>query len=184
MQDLVQQAFLYAKEKHEGQNRKFTGDPYMSHPEGVTKILTRYVVNKHMIAAAYLHDTVEDTDASIEEIEALFGPKVSGLVNELTSAKDYKERGLTKKEYMASEFSRMSSNAFTIKLCDRLHNVLDTIRKETTLSFIKWYWKETRYVLRNLDRAEEPNDIQIHLMATIEILLDHIKHAYDANDTW
>ncbi|RKZ10846.1 hypothetical protein DRQ25_01690 [Candidatus Fermentibacteria bacterium] len=184
MQDLLQQAFLFAKKAHTGQERKFTGNPYITHPEGVAKILTRYVSDAKMIAAAYLHDTVEDTDTTIDELEVLFGTTVAELVGELTSSKDYKAQGLTKKEYMASEFNGMSPKAFTIKLCDRLHNILDTIRKETSLSFIKWYWKETTYVFRNLERPHEADDIQLHLMATIEIILDHIKHAYDTKNKW
>ena len=70
-EDLVRKAYYYAKEKHEGQLRK-SGEPYFSHPAEVAFILAELKMDVPTIVAGFLHDVVEDTDTTVEEIEKEF----------------------------------------------------------------------------------------------------------------
>ena len=79
--DLVGRAYDYAQEKHEGQMRS-SGDPYFSHPVAVAEILAGMHLDSASIATALLHDTVEDTSASIEDIQKKFGDEVAQLVDQ------------------------------------------------------------------------------------------------------
>ena len=76
----IEQAIEVATKAHEGQLRK-TGEPYIIHPIAVMKILEEWNMDEDSIIAGVLHDTVEDTDATIEDIEREFGKRVAGLVS-------------------------------------------------------------------------------------------------------
>lgn len=123
----VIKAFKFGMEKHQGQTRKVSGDSYFTHPLAVSYILARYKTSKNMadlIAACYLHDVLEDTDCTYEEMAELFGPLVASLAIELTNNPDeIKQQG--KLEYHKKKFLSLSSYALTIKLADRMHNLLD-----------------------------------------------------------
>ena len=119
----MEDAYLYAVEKHFGQKRKFSDTPYIRHPEIVACITATYTDDRDVLQAALLHDTVEDTDATLDEIEVLFGDKVRDLVDELTNDIEQIET-LGKKVYMLYKFNSISSDALLVKLVDRLHNVL------------------------------------------------------------
>ena len=122
----------FAATKHLGQNRRETGIPYIIHPVTVMHLLDKYKVSKNiedLKCAALLHDTLEDTECSYIEIEREFGPLVASLVMELTSDEErIKEIG--KNEYLKSKMINMSKYALTLKLVDRLANVLDTPSKK------------------------------------------------------
>lgn len=124
---LIIDAFDFAKEKHEGQFRKVSGDAYLTHPVSVSYIVARYKVSKHLeelLAAAYLHDTLEDTDTTFAELADRFGPMVASIVFELTN--DEKMIKLVgKKEYQKKKMAGMSSYALVLKLADRMHNISD-----------------------------------------------------------
>jgi (p)ppGpp synthase/HD superfamily hydrolase len=169
----IRDAYLFTAEKHAGQKRKFSNKPYIKHPEQVTCILSRYVCDKNMLTAALLHDTVEDTNATIEEIEEAFGKTVANIVNELTINKKEK-KFLGKKKYMSNVFNNMSNEAFTIKLVDRIHNVMGLTNGFPTKDFIKWYWTETSYILEHLDR-EDIDEIQDELIKILEFLIGYIE---------
>lgn len=87
--DLFDKALCYATEKHSGQVRKGSNTPYIVHPVEVAGIIATMSDDKELLAAALLHDTVEDTDATIEEIRELFGKRVSLLV--LTKTENKRE---------------------------------------------------------------------------------------------
>ena len=140
---LIIDAFDFAKEKHAGQFRKGTGDDYFTHPVSVSYIVARYKVSKHLeelIAAAYLHDTLEDTDTTFAELADRFGPMVASIVFELTN--DEMEIKLVgKKEYQKKKMVGMSSYALILKLADRLHNISDnpTVKMiDDTLEIMKY----------------------------------------------
>lgn len=76
----LNEAILYATEKHSGQLRKGTNLPYIVHPMEVLNILIRMNAHEALLMAGILHDTVEDTDATIDEIAALFGEETAALV--------------------------------------------------------------------------------------------------------
>ena len=81
--DKIMEAYQYALKKHDGQYRK-SGEPYIIHPLNVAIILTSVYADSDSIIAALLHDVVEDTDATLDEVEEMFGPVVRKLVDGVT----------------------------------------------------------------------------------------------------
>src|SRR5215203_1047897 len=80
---LLNRAYVYAMQAH-GVQKRASGDPYFAHPLEVAAILTELKLDDATIAAAVLHDTIEDTEATLEEIEKSFGPQIGALVDGLT----------------------------------------------------------------------------------------------------
>ena len=147
--DLEAKALAFAINKHSGQTRKFSGKAYVSHPINVAKRLKKFTSDSNLIAAAYLHDTVEDTDATLDEIKTEFNDRVASLVKELTSSGDgIKELG--KQEYLVRKMNAMSTDALTLKLTDRLDNISDA----GSAKFKSKYNKETRYILDRLQSGK------------------------------
>ena len=124
---LILDAHNFAKEKHHGQLRKGTGEEYFTHPMSVSYVVARYKKSKHLeelIAAAYLHDVLEDTNATFAELAAKFGPMVASLVFELTND-PVEIAAIGKKAYHMKKMVAMSSYALVLKLADRYHNISD-----------------------------------------------------------
>ncbi len=124
--DLITRAYLFAKDKHEGQFRK-SGDPYVIHAVQVGYTLALLRTGPKTIAAGFLHDTVEDCDVETEDIARLFGDEVASLVESVTKIGALKFKD--EKEYLASNhrkiFIAMAKDVrvILIKLADRLHNM-------------------------------------------------------------
>ncbi len=123
---LIEKAYLYADKKHEGQMRK-SGDPYVSHCIGVAYILTTLEVGPATICAGFLHDTIEDTDTTKEDIEKEFGEEIATLVEALTKVtrlSDYKNVEFTSENHRKI-FVAMAKDVrvIIVKLADRLHNM-------------------------------------------------------------
>ena len=87
MSDLVQRAAEYAKAAHESidQRRKYTNEPYIVHPQAVAETVASVTDDPSTIAAAWLHDVVEDTPITLEQINVEFGSDIAGLVADLTN---------------------------------------------------------------------------------------------------
>lgn len=125
--DMTLKALLFAIERHEGQTRRGTNLPYITHPIAVSYLVAQFKRSKHLpelVAAAILHDVLEDTPTTFIELAERFTPLVASLVLELTSDQDEIDR-IGKVEYLKAKMAGMSSYALTIKLADRLHNVSD-----------------------------------------------------------
>jgi GTP diphosphokinase / guanosine-3',5'-bis(diphosphate) 3'-diphosphatase len=125
-EDLLNRAYVYAMRAH-GEQKRASGDPYFSHPLQVAAILTDLKLDDATIAAALLHDTIEDTDATRVEIDRLFGKDIGTLVEGLTKLK---RLDLVSKEAKQAENLRKLLLAIAadvrvllIKLADRLHNM-------------------------------------------------------------
>ncbi|MBF2062929.1 MAG: bifunctional (p)ppGpp synthetase/guanosine-3',5'-bis(diphosphate) 3'-pyrophosphohydrolase [Calothrix sp. C42_A2020_038] len=124
--DLICRAFRFAYDLHDGQLRK-SGEPYICHPVAVAGLLRDLGGSAAMIAAGFLHDVVEDTDVTIEEIEQRFGPEVRRLVEGVTKLSKINFK--TKTESQAENFRRMflsmaqDIRVIVVKLADRLHNM-------------------------------------------------------------
>ena len=171
----IKEARDFAKEAHRKQKRNFTGSPYFLHLEETFQILWDITEGKDkedIYIAAVLHDTVEDTAVTIDEINKNFGKAVGDLVAELTTDnKIVKEIG--KKEYLSCKINEMSEDAFTIKLCDRLSNVMGLDDKAIPDSFALRYILETQYILEHIER--KMNEPQKHLTKRIEGMLVFLK---------
>lgn len=122
---LAERAEDFARHRHEGQVRKFTGEPYILHPEAVAGLAAEYTRDERVLAAAWLHDTMEDCGAGYEELEAEFGPYVATLVFLLTNDETEKER-VGKARYMTRKLAGLPPDALLIKLCDMLNNMTET----------------------------------------------------------
>ncbi len=125
-EDLLNRAYIYAMKAH-GHQRRASGDPYFSHPLEVAAILTDLKLDDATIAAALLHDTIEDTSATRSEIDELFGEEIGALVEGLT--KIDKLDLVTKKAEQAENFRKLlvaitsDIRVLLVKLADRLHNM-------------------------------------------------------------
>ena len=113
----------FAIQKHGGQKRR-SGEPYMVHPKSVVDRLVEAGAPTATIAAGWLHDTLEDTDTTYQEIVEKFGVKVAKLVKHVTSDPDEIEK-IGKTEHLKKKVKNMPKNAMTLKLADRLTNLSD-----------------------------------------------------------
>lgn len=145
-------ALNFATQAHAGQERA-GGGPYISHPVRVAQHVEQWKKSHNLdalISAAYLHDTLEDTDTTHEALQDLFGGLVASLVKELTSDKTQVQQ-MGKKNYLAQKMATMSSYALVIKLADRLDNVRDI----TTAKTPQWrakYAAETNHILDYIEK--------------------------------
>ena len=128
--DMVQKAFEFANEAHKGVRRR-SGEPYILHPIAVAKIVVSNIgLGYKSIMAALLHDVVEDTDYTVDDLKSLFGEKVATLVEGLTKIKTVldNEDKAVQKSMQAENFKRIlltlndDVRVVLIKLADRLHN--------------------------------------------------------------
>ncbi len=133
--DAIEHAFVFACERH-GDQKRHSGDEFITHPVGVARICAGMGLDTETICAALLHDTVEDTSASLEDVEKEFGPEIAQLVDGVT-----KLTGITfesRDERQAENYRKMMVAVATdvrvilIKLADRLHNMrtLDALPKQ------------------------------------------------------
>lgn len=124
--DLIQKAYVYCAKVHAGQMRK-SGEPYLSHPMEVAKILAELKLDEASICTGLLHDTVEDTLATLEDIQLLFGKDIASLVDGVTKLSQVHFKNTEEK--MAENFRKMvvamskDIRVLLVKLADRLHNM-------------------------------------------------------------
>ena len=133
--------------------RKFNSEPAFSHPIRVLESIKQYEPDDIALQlVAVLHDIVEDTDKTEEDIKELFGDEVSDLVMELTSDKDECYR-VGKAKYLSDKMNKMSDRALLTKLCDRLDNVSDfNIAEE---AWRNMYRDQTEAILTSLRPLDE-----------------------------
>lgn len=120
---VVEQAYVVAEKAHRGQLRK-SGDPYITHPVAVATILAELGMTPSTLAAALLHDTVEDTEYSLEQLRREFGPEVAMLVDGVTKLDKVTYGDAAQAETVRKMVVAMSRDirVLVIKLADRLHN--------------------------------------------------------------
>lgn len=144
---LLNAGYVFAVAKH-GSQKRASGDPYFSHPVAVAGLLAELKLDEHTIIAGLLHDTVEDTDASLEEIADLFGAEVAQLVNGVTKLGEIEyTSGASKQAENFQKFILATTSdvrVLIVKLADRLHNM-------RTLGFIKKQEKRARIALETMD---------------------------------
>src|SRR5919206_4888596 len=123
---LLNRAYVYAMRAH-GQQTRASGDPFFAHPLEVAAILTDLHLDDATIVAAVLHDTVEDTEATLEEIRRLFGPEIGALVDGLTKLKrlDLVSKQAAQGENFRKLLLAVAADVrvLLVKLADRLHNM-------------------------------------------------------------
>lgn len=123
MAKLIVKAAHFAAEKHKFQKRKSDLSPYINHPLAVADLLRRAgVSDPETLAAAILHDVVEDTGTSLKEVEAAFGPTVTFLVEAVTGDKSLGQVGCKKQQLERAKHCQ-DARVAQIKLADKLHNL-------------------------------------------------------------
>ncbi|UJR85996.1 RelA/SpoT family protein [Sandaracinus amylolyticus] len=124
--DLVNRAYVFSAQKHEGQKRK-SGEPYFTHPVAVANIIAEMKLDSASVCAALLHDVLEDTDVTTKQMEEIFGEEVSFLVDGVT--KLGKINFTCKEDQQAESFRKMlvamarDIRVLLVKLADRLDNM-------------------------------------------------------------
>ena len=125
---IVEKAYEFAKKKHAGQKRK-SGEEYIHHPLEVAYILAELQSGPATLAAGFLHDVVEDTDTTIQEIEDHFGEEVAKIVDALTKIQRLKLSKRTESDFEAEDHRKIflgmahDVRVILVKLADRLHNL-------------------------------------------------------------
>ncbi len=146
-EDLLNRAYVFAMKAHGGQMRK-SGDPYFTHPLAVAAILTELRADPASVATALLHDVVEDTDTTIDDIEKHFGSEIARLVDGVTKLSRIELRSQASQQ--AENFRKLvvamadDVRVLLVKLADRLHNM-------RTLAFHPKPDKRRRIALETLE---------------------------------
>ena len=150
----VLRAAFVAKIAHDGQKRRGTGEDYISHPARVASAVTLYdPADETAVCAAWLHDVIEDTPVTREDIEELFGEAVAAVVDALTN--DGPREDQTREDRKALDRERLRGapeKVKIIKMLDRLDNIRDCGRLKP--SFIQKYCRESRLLGEVLAEAD------------------------------
>ena len=142
--DRIKHALVFATAAHSGQKRKYAGDDYIVHPMAVAELVSLNGGDEDQIIAAYLHDTIEDTDVTYEDVYQTFGADVAALVWELTDRFTHEEypnhNRAQRKAWEADRLAKVSPRAKLIKLCDMIDNTSTIVEHDP--GFAKVYLKE------------------------------------------
>jgi guanosine-3',5'-bis(diphosphate) 3'-pyrophosphohydrolase len=138
---LILKAINFAADKHRGQSRKDADNtPYINHPITLANLLANYagISDVNVIAAAVLHDTVEDTDATVDDIEELFGRTIRDIVIEVTDDKSLPSQ--ERKRLQIEHADKLSHEAKLVKLADKICNLQDILARPP----VKWSLERRR----------------------------------------
>lgn len=142
---LEEHALLFAVDAHAGQVRKYTGDPYITHPISVAAIVKSVPHTSDMLCAAYLHDVLEDTYIDYNTLVGTFGADVADLVDWLTDvSKPEDGNRASRKALDRDHLAEAPPEAQTIKLADLIHNT------ETIRLYDPKFWEKYREEKRDL----------------------------------
>tara|TARA_B100000131_G_scaffold27433_1_gene26041 strand:- start:6606 stop:7106 length:501 start_codon:yes stop_codon:yes gene_type:complete len=154
MNPVVKKALEFATEAHSSQKRKYTGEPYIVHPVEVMSIVKTVEHDDEMLAAALLHDVVEDTPTSITDIRQHFGDDIASLVDDLTDvSKPEDGNRKTRKALDRAHTAKASARAQTIKLADLISNSSDILENDPR--FAKVYLAEKELLLEVLTKGNK-----------------------------
>lgn len=140
--NLINKAIYFAKKYHDGQLRK-SGEPFYTHPLEVAYMISDYKLKTDVIVASILHDTVEDTEVTVEMIQGTFGQRIAQMVDRLTRDRPDGSK-LSIEEILNNAYENGDKEVLLIKLIDRLHN-MQTIG----VKFLDKQIKESKETLKN-----------------------------------
>jgi metal dependent phosphohydrolase len=132
----IQKAIIFATKKHEGQKRKGTDIPYIVHPMEVMQILTAMDCSQDVIIAGILHDTLEDTDTTPEEIKEAFGNAVLAIVQ--TESEDKSKTWKERKQRTVDELQEASTESRQVCFADKLSNIRSMYRDKLSIGEKIW----------------------------------------------
>lgn len=147
--DRLEQSIAFATRAHGSQKRKYTGEPYVTHPIAVMEIVREVSHTEDMLIAAVLHDTVEDTDVTLDDIKAEFGATVAKYVDGLTDVSTLEDGNRAERKALdRAHIAVQCPEVKTIKLADLIHNTLSIEAHDP--SFYKIYRAEKIALLEHL----------------------------------
>ena len=132
----IPKAIIFATKKHEGQKRKGTDIPYIVHPMEVMQILTAMDCSQDVIIAGILHDTLEDTDTTPEEIKEAFGNAVLAIVQ--TESEDKSKTWKERKQRTVDELQEASTESRQVCFADKLSNIRSMYRDKLSIGEKIW----------------------------------------------
>jgi len=161
MSNLILRAARFARKAHKGQVRKYTNVEYISHPARVAGRMAVHIqATEERVAAAFLHDTIEDTDTNFKQLETFFGRHVADLVKELTDptcpalGDTYKSVSRAdRKAVMRRSLEYAMLGTRIIKLLDRIDNLRDTPIHFSN-QYIRMYLEESRLLAEVIGSAD------------------------------
>lgn len=146
-------ALTFAYKAHEGQVRKYTNEPYVTHPIAVAGLLKDAAMPPSVIAAGLLHDVLEDTTATREDILHIFGPEVTKLVVEVTDISKPEDGNRKKRKDIDMRHLMLASyEGQSIKCADLIHNTQSIARHDP--KFAKLYLREKAQLLDAMREAD------------------------------
>lgn len=184
MQSLEERARRFATEIHAaaGQRRKYTDEPYIVHPAAVVELVRSVTDDENMLAAAWLHDTVEDTRATLEDIAQQFGDEVAELVGMLTDKKQPQAKNRAARKIAHFRHTADASPAAqTIKLADIIDNTRAIVQYDPHFARIYLVEKQVQITLLREGSAELWRQAQVIIEQGIAQLR---QRPYNVPEAW
>ena len=155
---LLFKALSFSAEKHTKQRRKdIDKTPYINHPISLANILAqRWVIDENVLCAAILHDTIEDTETTVDELQEHFGEKITSIVLEVTDDKSLEKS--VRKQKQVEHAASISHEAKLVKLADKIANITDIINTppaDWSTDRKKEYFEWAKAVVDNLRGAHQ-----------------------------
>lgn len=151
---LIQKAYKFAETAHEGQVRKYTGEPYINHPTLVAQMVKDRGYADEVVASALLHDVVEDTPVTLEDVEREFGARVASLVEMVTDVSRRSDGNRrVRKEIDRQHLALADAEGQTIKLADLIDNSRTIVERDK--NFAKVYMAEKKLLLEVLTKGDK-----------------------------
>ena len=155
---LITQAYEFADQYHKGQVRKYTGEPYIYHPLSVARILSHYTGDENQIIAALLHDVVEDTAATFNDVRDNFGTEVYELVWWLTEDERGPRSRREHRKHLSIRFADAPAAAKNVKLADIMDNISSIVEHDPDFYF-GTYRQEIRMLLARMRYNQQDNTL-------------------------
>lgn len=151
---MLAEAIKFAVEAHGDQKRKYTDEPYVTHPLAVMRMVQEVPHTSEMLVAAVLHDVVEDTPVGLAEIEDRFGPVVATYVDGLTDVSTPEDGNRAERKALDRQHTAIQpAEVQTIKLADLIHNTASIAEYDP--SFYKVYREEKIQLLKLLTKGDQ-----------------------------
>ncbi len=148
-------SFQFAILAHHGQVRKYSGVPYITHPTAVAQILNDFGATEHQKVVGVLHDVIEDTDYTFQDVADHFGYDIANDVDALTNkARDKSEPRAVRRSKDVEQMRHASPLVKSVRLADMFHNLGDIAKADPV--FAKIYMAEKRVMLKVLIDADIP----------------------------
>ena len=162
--ELLDRAIIFAVKAHAGTERRGKGYPYIVHPLEAVEIVATMTADQELLAAAALHDTVEDTDVTVEQLRAEFGDRIASLVadesDEMPEGISEEESWHGRKQAAIDRLSRASHDAKKVALGDKLSNMRAIARDYAVMGDALW----------NIFHAKDPKDHEWHYRGLADAL--------------